>query len=65
MCPPASYLVMVSKTKGYIAELAGGVRWPVQLTAQIRAMTGNEFEELDDYNYDLIPEIEKLKLVGT
>ena len=62
MVPPATYLVAVSKTEGYIAQLAGGIRYPVQRLATILAMTGNEFEELDDYNYDLILEIEALRL---
>lgn len=64
MIPPATYLVVVSKTEGYIARLDKGERYPVTLTGTILAMSGDEFEELDDYNYDLIPQIESLPVVG-
>jgi hypothetical protein len=68
MVPPDSYIIAVSKTEGYTADLGGErpCRWPVTLLDSIYGhLGGDEYVELDDYNYDLIPQIEKLKLVGT
>jgi hypothetical protein len=64
MIPPATYLVAVSKTEGYVAQLAGRIRFPVKQLGTILAMSGNEFEELPDYDYSLIPEIEALPVEG-
>lgn len=64
MVPPDMYLVAVSKTRGYIANMHRRVRFPETHIDTILGMSGDEFEELDDYNYDLIPEIEALPIEG-
>ena len=64
MCPPTTYLVAVSKTRGYIANLYSRTRFPETYIDTILGMTGDEFVELDDYDYDLIPEIETLPVEG-
>jgi hypothetical protein len=61
---PDTYLVAVSKTEGFTADTYTRTRWPTQLIDNILAHTGDEFQELEDYDYALADELIQYPVEG-
>jgi hypothetical protein len=64
MIEPTTFLVAVSKTDGFTADTRTRERWPTQPIDNILAMSGDEFVELEDYDYELAKELMDFPLVG-